>query len=500
MAPSTISDLPIGPAPVSVKYTKLFIDGQFVDAVSGRTFETLDPRNGEVISKVAEADKQDVDVAVKAARKAFDHGPWPRLSGYARGRILLKFADLLEHHFDELAALETLDNGKPLDLVKYVDLPMALRLLRSFAGFADKICGKTVKIDGPYHAYTLLEPIGVVGQIIPWNFPLIMFFLKISPALAAGNTIVLKTAEQTPLSALFCASLLKEAGLPPGVLNILSGFGPTAGAAISSHNDVDKIAFTGSTDVGKLVMEAAAKSNLKAVSLELGGKSPMIVLDDADVDVAVELAHLALFFNVGQCCVAGSRVFVQEGIYDEFLRKVVDRAKRRVTGDSFQSGVDHGPVVDKQQFDRVLGYVEIGKREGARLVTGGCRIGSRGFYIEPTIFADVEDYMRIAREEIFGPVMSVLKFRTIDEVIQRANDTAYGLAAGIVTKDLNSANRLTRSLRAGTVWINCYHVFDPALPFGGYKMSGIGRENGKQVLYQYSQVKSVVTPVESPWL
>jgi len=487
--------------PVTVKHTKLFINGEFVDSVSGKTFETLDPRTGEAITRVSEAQKEDVDLAVKAARAAFDHGPWPRMSGSERGRILYKYADLISQHGDELAALETFDNGKPLDMARILDIPYSVEVIRYNAGFADKIHGLTLKMSGQYQGYTLHEPIGVVGQIIPWNFPMVMFFSKVSPALACGCTIVIKSAEQTPLTALYCAQLAKEAGIPPGVLNVLSGFGETAGASISSHMDIDKISFTGSTQVGRLIMEAAAKSNLKPVTLELGGKSPLIVMDDADVDKAVNIAHHAIYNNMGQVCLAGSRVFVQEGIYDEFVKKAVARAKQQVVGDPFQPGVQHGPQIDKMQFEKILEYIQYGKRDGANLVLGGNSLGNKGFYIEPTIFSDVEDDMQIAKEEIFGPIMSILKFKTIEEVIERGNKTIYGLGAGIITKDIDIANRFARSLRAGIVWINCYLAVGADVPLGGYKMSGIGREYGSYGLTNYLQVKCVITPLQhSPWL
>eukprot|EP00249_Psilotum_nudum_P010107 c22338_g2_i1 orf=229-1737(+) len=502
MAPSTEMSAGVvaGEVNVQVKYTKLFIDGEFVDAVSGKTFETLDPRTEEVIIQVAEADKEDVDIAVKAAKKAFEEGPWPRMSGAERGRILFRWADLIEKHTNELAALETLDNGKPLQLSQCVDVISTFKTLRSAAGWADKIQGSTIKVDGPYQAYTLYEPIGVVGAIIPWNFPMIIFISKAAPALACGNTLVLKSAEQTPLTALYLAALAKEAGVPPGVLNVLSGFGPTAGAAISGHMDIGKVTFTGSTEVGRLIMEAAAKSNLKPVTLELGGKSPLIICNDADLDLAVDLAQHAVFYNQGQCCVAGSRTYVQEGIYEEFLKRAIDKAKKRVVGDPFK-GVEQGPQVDQIQFEKIMSYIHSGIEEGANLLTGGNRVGNRGYYVEPTVFADVQDGMRIAREEIFGPVMSVFKFSGLEEVIQRANDTEYGLAAGIVTNNLDVANRLSRSIRAGTVWVNCYLVGSTDVPFGGYKMSGIGREKGLVGLLNYMQVKSVITPLkDSPWL
>jgi len=350
------SDNGVGNGIVSVKFTKLFIDGKFVDAISGKTFETLDPRTGDLITRVAEGDKEDVDLAVKTAREAFDKGSWPRMSGYERGRFLDRYADLVEQHIDELAALETLDNGQPLTHARF-SMMGCIQTLRYYAGAADKIHGETLKMGGQYQAYTLHEPIGVVGQIIPWNFPLVMFFMKISPALACGCTIVIKPAEQTPLTALYCAHLAKEAGLPPGVLNVITGYGETAGAAISSHMDIDKVAFTGSTDIGRVIMVAAAQSNLKPVTLELGGKSPLIIMDDADIEEAVNLAHMAIFVNSGQVCCAGSRIYVQEGIHDKYVKRVVERAKKQEVGDPFNPEVDHGPQIDKTQFEKILEYI-----------------------------------------------------------------------------------------------------------------------------------------------
>ncbi|KAL3031475.1 hypothetical protein AAZX31_02G031800 [Glycine max] len=491
---------PIKP-PVKVEHTQLLIDGKFVDAATGKTFPTLDPRTGDVISHFAEGDHEDVDRAVAAARKAFDRGPWPKMTAYERQRILLRAADLFEKHNDDLAALETWDNGKPYEQSAQIEIPMLVRLFRYYAGWADKIHGLTVPADGPYHVQTLHEPIGVAGQIIPWNFPLVMFAWKVGPALACGNTIVLKTAEQTPLSALYASKLLHEAGLPPGVLNIISGFGPTAGAAIASHMDIDKLAFTGSTETGKIVLELAARSNLKPVTLELGGKSPFIVCEDADVDEAVELAHFALFFNQGQCCCAGSRTFVHERVYDEFIEKAKARALKRAVGDPFKGGIEQGPQIDSEQFQKILKYIRSGVESGATLETGGDRFGNSGFYIQPTVFSNVKDDMLIAKEEIFGPVQSILKFKDLDDVIQRANNTHYGLAAGVFTKNINTANTLTRALRAGTVWVNCFDTFDAAIPFGGYKMSGQGREKGEYSLKNYLQVKAVVTSLKNPaWL
>ncbi|KAH7299950.1 hypothetical protein KP509_24G037400 [Ceratopteris richardii] len=423
------------------------------------------------------------------------------MSGAARGKVLFKYADLIEQHTDELAYLETLDNGKPFVLSKYADIVGVLKCLRNVAGWADKISGQTYKMDGPYQGMSLYEPYGVTGAIIPWNFPMLMFMLKVGPALAAGNTIVVKPAEQTPLTALYLAALAKEAGIPSGALNVVPGFGPTAGAAVASHMDINKVGFTGSTEVGKIIMEAAAKSNLKPVTLELGGKSPLVICEDADLDAAVDIANLALFFNMGQCCTAGSRVFVQDTIYDAFVAKAVEKAKKRVVGDPFKPEVEQGPQVDETQFKKILEYIESGKAEGAQLLTGGCAAGNKGYYIEPTIFGDVQDDMKIAREEIFGPVMSLLKFKTLDEAIKRANTSSYGLAAAIVSKDIDVANRFARSVRAGTVWINCYHVYDQSLPFGGYKTSGFGREHGLHSILSHMQLKAIVTPLkDSPWL
>ncbi|KAI3928787.1 hypothetical protein MKW98_024388 [Papaver atlanticum] len=484
-----------------IKFTKLFINGEFVDSVSGKTFETIDPRSGEVITRVAEGDKEDVDLAVKAAREAFDHGKWPRMSGYERGRIMMKFADLIEENVEEIAILDTINAGKILAHGKMLDIPFAAKNLRYYAGAADKIHGKTLKLSQEMHGYTLLEPIGVVGHIIPWNFPSAMFFHKCAPALAAGCTMIVKPAEQTPLSALYYAHLSKLAGIPDGVLNVVNGFGPTTGAAICSHMDIDKVSFTGSTEVGRVVMHAAAASNLKVVSLELGGKSPLIIFDDADLEKAVDLALLGVLYNKGEICVAGSRVYVQEGIYDAFVKKAAEKAKTWVVGDPFHPNTQQGPQVDKKQFNKILSYIDQGIREGATLLTGGKQVGEKGFYIEPTIFTDVKEYMPIVKDEIFGPVMALMKFKTVEEAIQKANNTRYGLAAGIITNDLNLANTVSRSIRAGVIWINCYFAFDFDCPFGGYKMSGFGKDLGMEALEKYLQTKSVVTPIyNSPWL
>ncbi|XP_065850189.1 aldehyde dehydrogenase family 2 member C4 isoform X1 [Euphorbia lathyris] len=485
----------------TIKFTKLFINGEFVDSISGKTFETIAPRNGEVIAKIAEGDKEDIDLAVKSAREAFDYGPWPRMSGAARGRLMLKWAELIEQNIDELAALDTMDAGKLFTRGKAIDIPHAASMLRYYAGAADKIHGDVLKMSRELHGYTLHEPIGVVGHIIPWNFPSTMFFMKVAPALAAGCTMLIKPAEQTPLSALFYAHLSKLAGIPDGVINVVTGFGATAGAAISSHMDIDKVSFTGSTEVGHKVMMAAATSNLKQISLELGGKSPLLIFDDADVDKAADLALLAILYNKGEICVAGSRVYVQEGIYDEVVKKLIEKAQNWVVADPFDPKSQLGPQVDKKQYEKILGYIEQGKKEGATLLTGGKPSGTKGYFLQPTIFADVKEDMTIVKEEIFGPVMSLMKFKTIEEGIERANKTKYGLAAGIVTKNIDVANTVSRSIRAGIIWVNCYFAFDNDAPYGGYKMSGFGRDFGSESLHKYLQVKSVVTPLyNSPWL
>ena len=476
---------------VKISVNKLLINNEWVDSISGRTFESINPTTGEVICQVAEANADDVDQAVQAAKTAFTNGEWAEMSANRRGELLYKLADQIEAHAEELARLETLDNGKPLNESMKIDLPLTIACYRYYAGWADKIQGKTIPINGPFFCYTRHEPIGVVGQIIPWNFPLLMQAWKIAPALATGNTIILKPSTYTPLTALRVGELLIEVGFPPGVVNIIPGYGSNTGLAIARHMDIDKVAFTGSTEVGHLIMEAAAKSNLKRVTLELGGKSPNIIFADANMDEAIEGAHFGLFLNQGQCCCAGSRVFVEEKCYDQFVAKSVERAKKRLVGDPFEEKTEQGPQVSQAQFDKVMNYIELGMREGARLLYGGNRVGDRGFFIEPTIFADVQDNMKIAQEEIFGPVMSIIKFKDLDEVIQRANITMYGLAAAVWTKDITKAHKIANKIRAGTVWVNCYDVLDAAAPFGGFKQSGIGRELGEYGLEQYTEVKTV---------
>jgi aldehyde dehydrogenase (NAD+) len=486
-----VSTLPLPTeVPVTPSVTKLLINNRWIPSESGKTFATINPSTGEEICQIAEADAADVDKAVKAARAAFE-GPWRKMRASERGRLLYRLADLIEANADELARLETLDNGKPLSIAKAVDVAKTVACYRYFAGWADKVQGKTIPIDGDFFCYTRHEPIGVVGQIIPWNYPMLMQSWKLAPALATGNTVVMKPAEQTPLSALRIGELLLEAGYPEGVVNILPGFGPTAGAALARHMDVDKVAFTGSTEVGRLIMTAAAQSNLKRVTLELGGKSPNIIFEDTDLDAAVEGAHMGIFVNQGQSCCAGSRVFVEEKIYQQFVEKSVARAAKRRVGDPLDPNTDQGPQVDQSQFDRIMGYIDSGRSEGATLACGGERVGTRGYFIRPTVFADVQDDMKIAREEIFGPVMSVISFKDTEEVIARANHTDYGLAAGVWTRDIKKAHAVANGVRAGTVWVNCYHVLDTRAPFGGFKQSGMGRELGEYGLQEYTEVKTV---------
>jgi aldehyde dehydrogenase (NAD+) len=475
---------------LKIKPGKLFINGKWVGSVSGKTFDTINPATEEIITSVAEGDREDVNLAVTAARKAFEGGPWRNMDARERGRILLRIMGLIEKNKDELALLETLDNGKPISETTNADLPLVIDCLLYYAGWADKIHGETIPVRGEFFNYTLREPVGVVGQIIPWNFPLLMAAWKIAPALACGNTVVLKPAEQTPLTALRLGEICQEAGLPDGVLNIVPGYGPTAGAALAAHMDVDKIAFTGEYTTGRIIMQAASK-NLKRVSLELGGKSPNIVLADSDIDSAVAGAMTGIFFNQGEVCCAGSRLFLEKSIHDEFVDKLSSRASSLSVGNPEDAGTQMGAQVSKEQFDKILGYIDSGKQEGAKLVTGGERCGERGYFIKPTIFDAVDNNMKIAREEIFGPVVSAITFDDVTDMVRQSNLSIYGLAAAVWTRDIKKAHRLARDLKAGTIWINTYNTFDAASPFGGFKQSGFGRELGIHALELYTQVKSV---------
>ncbi len=476
----------------------MLIGGDWVGSHSGRTFETVDPATGEPLGTVPRGDSEDIDRAVKTARAAFERGAWPGMTPSERGRLLHRIGDTILEHADELATLECLDNGKPLAVARGGDVPLAADLFHYMSGWTTKNLGSTITPSVPYmpgaewHAYTLHEPVGVVGQIIPWNFPLLMAAWKLGPALACGCTVVLKPAEETPLSALRLAELMLAAGLPEGVVNVVTGFGEEAGAPLAAHPDVDKIAFTGSTEVGRLILGAAA-GNLKKVSLELGGKSPNVMYADSDLATAIPGAASAIFFNHGQCCVAGSRLYVHQSRFDEVVDGVAEIAKSIKLGSGLEAGTQMGPLVSEEQLTRVSGYLESGKAEGATALTGGGRFGDRGFFIEPTVLINTHGNMKVVREEIFGPVLVAAPFSDLDEIAAQANDSEYGLGAGIWTKDISKAHALAKKLRAGTVWINCYNVFDAALPFGGYKQSGWGREMGHEVLEAYTEVKAVTT-------
>jgi phenylacetaldehyde dehydrogenase len=479
------------------KPRQVLIDGRWVGAKSSKTFDVFDRSSGRPIAKVAACEKEDVDDAVAAARKAFDKGPWSRMSPSQRGRIIWKIGDLILDNLEELAQLESLDNGKPIGVARAADVPLAADLFHYMAGWATKIEGNTISLSVPYtpgaeyHAFTRREPIGVVAQIIPWNFPLLMAAWKLGPALAAGCTIVLKVAEETPLSGLRLAELCQEAGLPEGVVNVLTGFGETCGAPLAAHPQVDKVAFTGSTEVGKLIVKAAS-NDLKKVTLELGGKSPNIILDDADMEVAIPGAANAIFFNHGQCCCAGSRLFVQERKFDQVVEGVTQFAKNIRLGPGLDSRTQMGPLVSQTQLERVSGYLRAGEEEGAKALCGGKRLGDTGYFVEPTVLVDTKPDMKVYREEIFGPVVTAIPFKDADDdLVGWANDTTYGLAAGIYSKDMARAHRIANRLRSGTVWINCYNIFDAALPFGGYKQSGWGREMGHDALNNYLETKAI---------
>lgn len=476
------------------KPKKLLIDGKWVDAESGKTFETRNPATDEVLCKVAEGSKADVDKAVKAARKAFEEGPWRKMAAAERARLLYKLADAIESHADEFAQIETLDNGKPIKESRWVDVVQAVETFRYYAGWVTKLEGETTNVNSNFFTYTLREPIGVVGQIIPWNFPLLMAAWKLGPALACGNTLILKPAEQTPLTALRLGELACEVGFPAGVINIITGFGPnSAGEAISTHMDIDKVAFTGEDKTGRKIVEASV-GNLKRVSLELGGKAPNIVFADADIDAAVKGAIMGIFFNQGQVCCAGSRLFLETKVHDEFMTKLTERVGKMKQGNGLDEKTQIGPQVSQEQVERIMSYVEAGRKEGAKLVCGGERPAgelAKGYFVKPTIFDNVKNEMRIAQEEIFGPVLSVIPFNTMEEVAEQANKVTYGLSGAVWTRDIKKAHKFASHIKAGTIWVNCYNMFDPAMPFGGYKMSGYGRELGKHSIELYSNIKSV---------
>jgi len=478
---------------LSGRTRNMLIDGKWVEAASGKTLTTYDPATEEPLAEVPAGDKEDVDRAVRAARRAFEGGPWRRMTPSERGRAIWKLADLIEQHTEDFAQLETLDNGKPLAVARVADIPLVVDHFRYYAGWATKIEGETIPVSAPgFLNYTLREPVGVIGQIIPWNFPLLMAAWKLGAALACGNTVVLKPAEQTPLSSLRLGELLDEAGIPPGVVNIVTGYGETAGAAIASHPDIDKVAFTGSTEVGRLIMKAAA-GNLKRVSLELGGKSPNIVFADADLDEAAVGAASAIYFNHGQCCCAGSRLFIEEKVYDKIVPKLIEYSDKVKMGPGMDTTTEMGPLVSSEQYERVTGFLASGKKQGATVAAGGGRPKGldKGYFVRPTVFTDVQADMSVTKEEIFGPVVCAIPFKDPEEVAAAGNDTTYGLAAAVWTKDIQKAHRMAEILKAGTVWINCYNQFDAASPFGGYKQSGFGREMGKAALDLYTQIKSV---------
>lgn len=476
---------------------KLFINGEFVEAASGKTFEVKNPADEAVIANVPDGQKEDIDKAVQAARRAFDEGPWSKMTASDRGKLMWKLADLIEANAEQFAELEALDNGKPKTVAGVADVPLAIDMFRYMAGWATKINGDSIAISVPYapgaewHSYTLKEPVGVVGQIIPWNFPLLMCAWKLGPALATGCTSVLKPAEETPMSALRLAELIQEAGFPEGVVNIVTGHGETAGAPLAAHPDVDKIAFTGSTEVGRLIVKAAGESNLKKVTLELGGKSPNIILPDADMKPTIAGAANAIFFNQGQVCSAGSRLYVHKSVYDEVMEGVARKAEKMNVGPGLDPNTHMGPLVSETQLKRVCGYLEEGKNEGAKAIAGGERIGDKGYFVKPTVLVDTTHSMKVVKEEIFGPVVTAMPFEDMDDIARQANDSVYGLAAAVWTQNLSNAHKLARRLQAGNVWINCYNVFDAALPFGGYKQSGWGREMGKEAIDLYTETKSV---------